>query len=382
MEILVASAVMLVIIFVLLQVIAGMNSVWSNTSGAISNFQSARSAFTVINRELARATLKTYLDYINNPSTNNSPFGVFRTGLSLEQQQTFVPYSFARASELHFVCGPATGIIPSGASAVNNPGDAVFFQAPLGVVAAQNQTTDKYLQGSLDDIGFYVQYGDLSPRQFPSWLNSFFGGATHNAFRLVEAMEPTENLSVYQQTSTGNYNLGWLPAVSGTAFPVSGSTYDQSILAQDVLLLIVRPRVETVDEQLLAPKFGETYGPATQNAIISPNYVYDSRSWQPGYTFTVNLVKNSTYAIYMRNQLPPIVDVAMLCADPNSLTHMHISSQGTPPAVLEPPASLFANSSNMDADLATFGQQLAANHIRYRIFRSSVQILSAAWVNE
>ena len=384
-EMLVATVILLIVIAVLLQVIASMTSVWHSSNGTVSNFQSARSAFTVINRELSRATLKTYIDYINDPTQNNTPFGQFRTSLSGTQQQLFVPYGFARASELHFISGPSTQIIPSGATQINNPGHAVFFQAPLGVVGSAYQSSDSYLQRSLNDVGFYIQYSDLAPSLLPGWLTTFFAGAPHYRFRLIEAVEPTENLSIYQkETATGTYSLGWIPPASAATFPVSGTTYNESVLAEDVVLLLFRPRLEAQDEQVLAGTnyLGVNYSASTQNSIISPDYVYDSRSWQPGYSYSLTSVQSQKYALYMRNQLPPIVDVAMVCIDPNSVANLQISSQVTPPAVLQPANTLFTNSAKMDDDLATFGQQLATNHIRYKIFRSSVQMQTSAWNND
>jgi uncharacterized protein (TIGR02599 family) len=381
-ELLAATAILLVVIFVLLEVITSMTSIWHDSTGTIANFQSARGAFNTINHELARATLKTYLDYTNDPTQNNKPFGQFRTSLSAAQQQSFVPAAFARASDLHFICGPAGQVLPSGTTPANNPGDAAFFQAPLGAVGETNAASDKYLQRTLNDVGLYVQYSDLAPSFFPGWLYSFFGGAAHYRFRVVECVEPTENLSIYGQTATGSYSTGWIPPASAAIFPVSNTTYNESVLAEDVVLLIFRPRLESADEQVIAGKVGTTYGATTQNSIISPNYAYDSRAWQPGYSYATGHVENTSYALYMRNQLPPIVDVAMVCIDPNSLAHFQLSTQATPPAMLQPAAGLFTNSANMDADLGAFGQQLTANHLRYRIFRSAVQMQTAAWADE
>jgi uncharacterized protein (TIGR02599 family) len=382
-ELLLATAILLIVILVLFQVIAGMTSIWHKSSGDVSSFEAARSAFTTLNEDLARATLKTYSDYINDPSVNNSPFGQFRTSIAPGAQASFIPFGYARASELHFICGPSPQVIPSGATAMNNPGDAVFFQAPLGLVAAGSASTDKYLQSPLNDVGFYVQYSDLAASSFPSWLSTFFGGQAHYRFRLVECVEPTESLSIYQnETATGTYTLSWIPNASAASFPVAGASYNESVLAEDVVLLLIRPRVEPVDEQVLAPKVGVTYGAITQNAIISPNYVYDSRSWQTGYSYSATSVNSKAYALYMRNQLPPIVDVAMVCVDSSSVIRLQASAQPTPPAVLQVPSTLFTNSANMDADLTTYGQQLTANHIRFKIFRSSVQMQTAAWINE
>jgi uncharacterized protein (TIGR02599 family) len=136
-ELMVSTAIMLVVILVLLQVIAGMTTIWHNSSGTISSFESARAAFTTLTRTLSRATLKTYIDYINDPTlaADNPPFGYFRvTGSSTTSasEATFVPNQFARNSELQFISGPTLNVNADASTAValtaaNYPGDCVFF---------------------------------------------------------------------------------------------------------------------------------------------------------------------------------------------------------------------------------------------------------------
>ena len=92
---------------------------------------------------------------------------------------------------------------------------------------------------------------------------------------------------------------------------------------------------------------------------------YDSRAWQTGYTLSPANVKTSAYALLMRNQLPPIVDIALVCLDPTSVVRLNLSNQSTPPAVLQPAAGLFTNSANLDTDLNAYGQQLTASRIRF-----------------
>jgi uncharacterized protein (TIGR02599 family) len=93
--------------------------------------------------------------------------------------------------------------------------------------------------------------------------------------------------------------------------------------------------------------------------------------------------------MYMRNQLPPIVDVAMIVADNASMARFQ--NPATPPLAFQVPASWtvpgpsgglpFSHSADLDYDLNQFGLQLTKNHIRFRVFRSSVDMESAAWVN-
>lgn len=122
MELLVATTVLLVIMVVLLQLVGGVGEIWKSSTGKISAFQNARSAFATVNRTLARANLNTYNDYVNSS-------GSYRT---TNNASAFAPTKFARASELHFLSGPTAQIV-NGADAVTNPGDAVFFQAPWGI---------------------------------------------------------------------------------------------------------------------------------------------------------------------------------------------------------------------------------------------------------
>jgi uncharacterized protein (TIGR02599 family) len=150
-----------------------------------------------------------------------------------------------------------------------------------------------------------------------------------------------------------------------------------------VPLLVFRPRLSPKDEEVVAPQLGATFSPATQESILSPNYHYDSRAWESGYPSGQRVLAASAPAAranIMRNQVPPIVDVAMVCLDRRSLARFDPTS-ATPPAVLQVPANLFTDSSRFEADLATYGKQLSDAGIRYRLFRTSVELQGAKWSN-
>ncbi len=372
-EVLVASTILLVVVLVLLQMSLGMTKLWQSTSGTVSDYQSARLAFTTINRILARATLRTYIDYID--TTSNSPFGIVRTTSNASTFTISSTTPVARASELHFVSGPTTKLLGQTAKASLYPGDAIFFQAPLGYT---NTAADKVLNSAMNSVGFYVQYG--TPLNLPTWMNSIFG-ATTNRFRLIEAIQPTENMNLYTLTSLGTSNaLKWLPFTAGsTSSTESTTSYTTSVLAENVLLLLVRPRLDPQNEQAVATMLGKTYNATIQNSLISPDYNYDSRAWETGYTGPVSRTGTTSLAQLMRNQLPPIVDVVMICTDNSSLARF--KNPATPPTEVQVPATLFVNSAKLDADLATYGQQLTAAHIRFRTFRSTVNMQSASWIN-
>jgi len=363
-EMLVATTVLLLLMVGLLQLTGGVGQMWRSSSGKISAFQIARSAFATINRTLARSTLNTYNDYVD--ASEN-----YRTILN---SGTFAPNKFMRASELQFLCGPTALLVP-GATAVKNPGDAIFFQAPMGDT---DQNALASLNRTLNTTGFFLQYGSPDDALLPGWLQPLFGATKR--FRLVQFVEPTENLKIYTSTATPGYSLDWL-APFGTPAPADAPR--ARVLAEDVSLLIFRPRLSPKDEEIVAPQLGTTFTAATQGSILSPNYHYDSRAWESSYPSGQRVKAASAPAVranIMRNQVPPIVDVAMVSVDRRSLVRFDQTSD-TPPAALQVPSTLFTDASKLDADLTTYGKQLSDAGIRYRVFRTSVEIQGAKWSN-
>jgi uncharacterized protein (TIGR02599 family) len=369
LELLVAVAVLLVVMVLLLQVTGGVGEIWKSSSGKISAFQNARSAFATVNRTLARATLNTYNDYVNAS-------GAYRTAAS---SSAFTPVKFARASELHFLSGPASALVP-GADAVKNPGQAVFFQAPLG------ETDESSLGGlnrTLNSCGFYIQYGDADSSLVPAWLQPLFSSTKR--FRLMQFVEPTEDLRVYTASAGGGYpakpsnSSSWLEAFKT---PAGAQQPRARVLAEDVCLLVIRPRLAPKDEENAASGLGSSYTDAERGSLLCPNYHYDSRAWQSDAPAGRVPAAGSTITRpeLMRNQVPPIVDVAMVSVDRRSLARFD-QSGANPPAELQVPGTLFTDSSKLEADLAAFSTQLSNAKIRHRVFRTSVEIQGSKWSN-
>jgi len=359
-ELLAATVVLLVIMVFLLQVTSEVGNIWKVGAGKISGFQKARSAFSTINRTLSRASLNSYNDYVDAA-------GKYRNTNSLS---TFIPAKFERASELHFIAGPASELVP-GATEIDNPGDAIFFQAPLGY---SDDSALKSLNQTVNSTGFYIDYGAPDDSLMPSWLHPLMG--TTKRFRLLQFVEATEKLDVYNATANPVYDVTWL-----NAFKAANASVRARVLAEDVSLLIVRPRLSPNDESSLAARFGMTYSPTTKGSILSPNYHYDSRAWQAGYPSGQRVGAAGGFAgrsAAMRNQLPPIVDIVMVCLDRRSLARLD-SSGGTPPSLLQVPPALFKDSSRLEADLAAYGKKLSDGGVRYKIFRTSTEIQGAKW---
>ncbi len=362
-ELLVATAILLIVMVMMLQMTGGVGQIWKSSAGKISAFQNARSAFSTVSRTLSRATLNTYNDYVDasgNPRTASN-------------STNFSPAKFLRASELQFIAGPASAIVP-GANGTNNPGSAAFFQAPLGET---DTSALRSLNRTVNSTGFYIEYGTPDDALLPSWLKPLFGATKR--FRLMQFVEPTENLQVYNSTAASGYDLNWLQTFKT---PRDATQPRARVLAEDVPLLVMRPRLTPKDEEAVASSLSASYSDTTRGSILSPNYHYDSRAWETGYPSGQRVAAATAPTVrsgIMRNQVPPIVDLAMVSVDRRSLARF--GSPTDPPDALKVPAGLFTDSSKLEADLATYGKQLSDAHIRYRIFRTSVEIQGAKWSN-
>jgi|GEM_PF-1101247 len=358
LELLVATVILLVVMAVLLQLTAGVGNIWKSGTGKVSAFQSARSAFATIDRVLGSAMLNTYSDYVDAS-------GNYRTAAN---SSTFAPTRFLRASELHFISGSAAQLVPGGSS-LSHPGHAVFFQSTLGESQATNLGA---LRRTLNSTGFYITYGDPDSSILPGWLRGLQG--SNKRFRLVQVVEPSESLQIYRSTAEVGYDVDWLdftnPPSSGSARP------RERVLAEDISLLVMRPRLSPKDEEAMAGPLGATFNESTMRSLLSPNYQYDSRAWESGYGGSIS---PESRIELMRNQTPPIVDVAMVALDRRSLARL--DSTEDPPEALRVPEELFQDSAKMEEDLATYGQQLTNAGVRFRIFRTSVELQGAKWSN-
>jgi uncharacterized protein (TIGR02599 family) len=374
LELMVSISILLVVMVVLLQVTGAVGEIWKTSTGKISAFQNSRSAFASITRTLSQATLNTYNDYVDIG-------GNYRTSANAS---TFSPTKFARASELHFMSGPAVSIVPS-ASASLNPGHAVFFQAPLGFSDDEDLSS---LNRTLNSIGFYVQYAQVDNSILPLWLQPMLG--SRYRFRLVQIVQPTEKFSVYTSTAaTTNYaaKIAWTNAF---AMPTGSLSADQPrprVLAEDVCLLVIRPRLAPQDEETLAPQLGVSYNPTTDpgvvGSVLSPNYHYDSRAWDTLYPAGQKVLAAPAPLIrkeITRNQTPPIIDVALIGLDRRSLNRFDFTS-ATPPSEFNVPTGLFTDARNYEQDLQTYSEQLNDARIKHRIFRTSVELQGAKWSN-
>jgi uncharacterized protein (TIGR02599 family) len=395
-EIMVSIAILLMLMGVMAAMVAVVSPVVKQTGNATNSFQQARAGYEALTQTLAQASLMTYWDYVGTVG------GVAGQSRTASNASTFIPTGFARTSQLHFVSGSASAsrliasgtngsLVPGGSSTIT-PGDAVFFQAPLG--RSNNNATYEPLNSSLNEIGFYVQYSD-DTSDWPNFVSSGLG--TDYRFRLMEWVPQTQNIAIYNSTLQANYSLAWintyLPSVGVP--PSSSTTPPQDaprVLAENVVLLVILPKLAPEDEANLA---GESSSSYTAGSLLCPNYEYDSRSWQTGYnpgsSGSIGAVQNtnfgaSSYALVnlMRNQLPPLVDVVMVAiGDTDALRLQKIHGTTLPPELALPAPSgsftAFQSSASLNGDMQYYENQLTQNHIAYKVFWSTVQIKGAKW---
>jgi len=301
LEILLAAAILMMILVLFLNMISGTSTVTRRAGDTISSFQEARTAFDVLTRNLSQATLSPIWDYDN-----------------LSQ-----PTKYRRETGLHFLIQKAGGSY----SGTPGTGQVIYFQAPLGV--ASNQTSFRGMANLLNACGYFIIYGnDAGP----------FGLETNYGYRLMQAVEPSEDLKVY-----GGNN------VSGTDWVAQLATLGVP-LARNIVFMAAWPRKSPSED----PEGGQ----------LSTDFTYNSRAGA-----------SSDPQPPTAHQLPPIVQITLVALDETSARRLCVNS--TPPAEIESIFSdLFRSSktADFDADLKQMEARLADRNLNARIFTAAVPL--------
>lgn len=298
----VAAVVFSLILTMLLGVISQTSAVTQSASQKISAFQGARAAFDIIARNVSQATLNAYWDYDKLPS----------------------PTRYLRKSELHFLIGNA-GVSPF--PGTPGSGQAMFFQAPSGLTEDSAQYGG--LETLLNAMGYFVEY-----RQQEDLPPPFAATDPVYRYRLMQAIQPTENLAVYDGT-TGDV---WIDDVADEASPI----------AENVICLIVWPRRSPEDDP--------------DGLALSTDFAYDSR---------LDALANPQPDT--ANQLPPTVQLTIVAIDEKSAARLCVGS--TPPGeIANALRGLFQSASSYTADLETLEEKLATERINFRTFSVTVPI--------
>lgn len=319
-ELLISLTVLSVLVVLAASLIGSIQDVWKRSSARTEQFRSARQALETVSARLSQATLNPYW--------------------SLDS--TINPTRYERQSELRFFTGPATSTI--GTTLGNGtvvPGSAVFFQASTGYFT---NSTDSRLITALNTWGYYVEYGPDSSR--PSFITSSMI-PTKNRFRLIEFIDPSDDLTVFKRTSGNSTYTGkdWFTTPLATAG-------NRRVLADNIVAFVALPRLSTTED--------------SSGTALSPTYTYDTTAI------------NATPRLNPKNQLPPIVDIAVVAI--SETTANRITWGSSPPDFGT--GSLFQNAADMDADLETLRTNIERMNLSARVFRTSVPISAARWSTE
>lgn len=237
----------------------------------------------------------------------------------------------------------------------------MFFQAPLGSGTNQN------MGNLLNTCGYFVEYGDDSQLR-PSFITSTLL-PLRKRFRLMEMVEPSESLILYQSEVKAGGNFRY----TGKEWFSTPIANNKQVLAENILALVLLPKLSPSDQK--AP--GSNY----DDSSLAPSYLYDST----GSAMTTLNDPN----LNPKNQLPPVVQVTMVALDEASASRM---SDADATALQSKLNALFADSKNLQKDLrrdTTTYADLASDpsleayliqkKLNYRVFTTNVSIKAAKW---
>jgi len=315
-ELLISLAVLSVLVVLAASLIGTIQDVWKRSSARTEQFRSARQALETISARLSQATL--------------NPYWVVQTNAS------GVPVRYERQSDLRFLTAQAPTL-----TALAQPGGALFFQAPTGY--SSNSTSR--LDAALNTWGYFVEYG--SDAGFRPAFLATAGLPARNRFRLMEFLDPSDELQVFKNTSGNSTYTGrdWFSTPLATAG-------NRRVLAENIVALVVLPRLSSMEDPT--------------GIALAPGFTYDS------------IIVKTDPKLNPRHQLPPIVDIAVVAIDEQSARRITWST--APPDFGA--SALFQNPSNMEADLEELRANIADKGLSARVFRTSVPISAARWSTE
>ncbi len=323
-ELMVATAILMLLLGVLFVAINETGKIWRRSSDKIEAFQDARGAFETMTRTLSQATLNTYYEYFDSAGRPASDAGYSGT-----------PSRYGRQSDLHFVAGK---------SLLNGQvGHAVFFQAPLGEAGNQYAKLDALLNA----CGFFIRFGDDASTSSLSGRPPVLDASAlplRYRFRLMEMSQPAEQMKIYNSTGTQ-----WFTDALATSPPKT------RVLAENIVALVILPKQPDTEE------------PADPTQRIGADYEYDTRTTWSG-----------TKQPATMNQLCPVLKIVMIAIDETSALRLQGNSSSVPDLGYVPD-SVFRKASELTGDLAKVEAALSAKHIGYRVFQTEIPLRNSKW---
>ena len=165
-EMLVATAVLVLILTMTLQIVNYANTLLLSTRKRIDAFQEARAGFEAMTRKISQATLNTYWDYATG--TIGSGTGSPRPAATSSSYFNFVPTQYLRQSDLDFVSGQSRVIYAPqlrchfaewcqcmASPVVKILGQSIFFIAPTGY---SDLATNEVMPNLLTTCGYFLEF--------------------------------------------------------------------------------------------------------------------------------------------------------------------------------------------------------------------------------
>ncbi|HEY0256386.1 MAG TPA: Verru_Chthon cassette protein C [Candidatus Methylacidiphilales bacterium] len=350
-EMLVATAILVIIVGILFGMTQEMSKVWTSSAGKIEAFRTSRGAFDALTRTLSQATLNTYYDYFDSSGVSASSPGFNGR-----------PFSYGRQSDLQFVSGQGN-LLLTGLTGYNVVSHAVFFTAPLGMTTTSNYVS---LNTLLNACGFYVVYGPDSVRP------NFLPATPRYRYRLMQFVQASDALSIYVAGNKGTPQW-YLPPVQAD-FGGTPAT-SNFVLAENVIALILLPKLAAQDEIWAETNYSIS---SPLGTALAPNYSYDSSKVGQGGAVNPSTGQSQAPMLNSLNQLPPVIQVTMVTLDESSAVKLG-NTTAAPNARLGLTTSLFTQAQNYKADLKSLTDTLSAGHLNYRVFQTDVALRAAKW---
>jgi uncharacterized protein (TIGR02599 family) len=371
-EVLISTSIVVLVLLFMVSVTEQTAGLWRRSRAKVEQFREARTAYDTLTQRLGQATLNTYWDY-DNPE---------------------LPTRYQRRSELRFTCGQAAELLgPNGDH--ERITHCVFFHAPLGfsavaptfnaTPASKDGQGYQGLENLLNCWGYLLEFGsDESLR--PQFVNKA-GIPPRWRFRLMEFALPAEKLATYNATSGGTSRSPNANSYSLTTWfsePLRAALVDSSAnagtvhaLAENIVALVLTPRLPRTEEQKLSPTTDD-------RSPLAPKYSYDS---SPATGSTKK--SDARYADARTNpvnQLPPIMQVTIVAIDEDSSIRLGFKRGDADFFRLK---DKFQDTANFTKDLLasqtggpgdlSLERELINRRVNYRIFTSNIPLRAAKW---
>ena len=391
-ELLVATVVFSGLLLILAVTTNQTAEVWRRGAAKVEQFQGARRGFESMTRRMSQATLNTYFDY---------DYELSGSGTSRKLDVSKPPLNYSRQSELRFRSGPMEKLAPE--EGVFRPTHGVFFQAPLGLVDDEDvlefeRRRLKPLGDLLNSWGYFIEVG-TDEKIIPRFLKDVVPPRIRS--RLMQFMEPTERVQLDDPSATPdeagkfllvkneNWDLPWNGWFTGPLkrkqdLPVR-------VLSENIIALVILPRLSQQDEAVRVKR---------NLSVLTPFYDYDSKRNSNRAAAIADPLnpkikgdpKDGPEAVNPKNQLPPVVTVAMVAID--EMAAERLKDRGTKDDLtlglkweglfedakkLDDDPTTKGDDQSGDGDLYKLEQQLLAKKINYRVYTSNVTIRGAKW---